>query len=74
MIRTQVYLTPELYNQLILAAKFQQKPVAQVLRVALQKGMREFPSPKNNLIKLAGLKIKGGPKNISRNLDKYLYS
>jgi len=34
---------------------------------------REIPNIKANLASLANLKIKGGPKDLSKNLDRYLY-
>lgn len=74
MIRTQVYLPQELYGQIITLAKLQGIPLAEVIREALKRGVEEKRvKEKNDLSTLSQLAIKGGPKDLSQNLDKYLY-
>lgn len=74
MIRTQVYLPQELYSQIITLAKLQGIPLAEVIREALKRGVEEKRvKEKNDLSTLSQLAIKGGPKDLSQNLDKYLY-
>lgn len=73
MIRTQVYLPQDLYNQLLMVARQESLPLAKIIRSALTKGLKTSLKKDNDLLGLAGLKITGGPKDLSGNLDKYLY-
>lgn len=74
MIRTQVYLPEELYQNIKLLAKKEKKSAAQVVRQALE---RDLASEKGEtvgkaLLRLSKIKAKG-PKDLSENIDKYLY-
>ncbi|HLE50181.1 MAG TPA: hypothetical protein VI791_03490 [Patescibacteria group bacterium] len=75
MIRTQVFLPEETYQYLKIRALREKKPAAQVVREVLQAGMGQ-PVKKQNagdtLLQLAKLGGKG-PKDLSKNIDKYLY-
>lgn len=79
MIRTQIYLTKELYQEVAFTAKREKKPKAAVIREALGKGLIKKRSKKNAgsvLLEIAelGEKLKlKGPKDLSQNIDKYLY-
>lgn len=73
MLRTQVYLPQELYSQLVTLARAADLPVAEVIRNALQSGIKTVAKKQNDLALLAKLKIKGGPKDLSAKMDKYLY-
>lgn len=74
MIRTQVFLPETTYQQIRIQAELQNKPAAQIIREALESGIK--PQNKGNagdaLLQLAGLKAKG-PRDLSKNIDKYLY-
>ena len=79
MIRTQVYLPLQLNQTLDLVAKREKKPKAQIIREALEDGINQKIN-KNNagqaLLELAELGKKlhvKGPKDLSTNLDTYLY-
>ncbi|OGE35419.1 MAG: hypothetical protein A3H82_00750 [Candidatus Levybacteria bacterium RIFCSPLOWO2_02_FULL_39_26] len=77
MIRTQIYLPKELYQNLNLTAKKESKTRAQVIREALIEGLRKKRgNAAEALLELASLgkkfKLKG-PKDLSQNIDKYLY-
>ncbi|MBI1863812.1 hypothetical protein HYS03_01235 [Candidatus Woesebacteria bacterium] len=81
MIRTQVYLTEDLYQTIRLKAKKEKRPTAQLIRHLLETGLKEKnKKTKTNagdaLLRIARLgeklKIKG-PKYLSTNIDKYLY-
>jgi predicted CopG family antitoxin len=48
------------------------KQLSEVLRLLLAKEIRAMPK-KNDLLDLAKLKLRGGPKNLSSRLDFYLY-
>ena len=75
MIRTQIYLPKQLYENIKLQAKMADKPAAQVIREYIDKGMeaQQRPAQKDGLMKLASLNITGGPKDLASNLDDYLY-
>lgn len=73
MIRTQVYLSQDLYNQLLIIARQESLPLAKIIRSALTKGLKTNLRKNNDLLELADLKITGGPKDLSGNLDRYLY-
>ncbi len=74
MIRTQVYLTQAIYHQIELVANREKKPKAQVIREVLQEGMEKKQGNAGSaLLRLAKLAVKGGPPDLSKNTDKYLY-
>lgn len=77
MIRTQIYLPERLYTKIKLQARAKGQPAAQLIREQLERG---FPGSKNqpkkekNLAELAQeLNIRGGPRDLSRRIDDYLY-
>ncbi|HUD44500.1 MAG TPA: ribbon-helix-helix domain-containing protein [Patescibacteria group bacterium] len=79
MIRTQVYLTQQLNQSLDIISKQEKKPKAQIIREALEDGIKQKTYMSNAgkaLLELAEfgkkLHIKG-PKDLSTNIDKYLY-
>ncbi len=79
MIRTQVYLPQQLSQTLDLVAKREKKPKAQIIREALDDGIRKRVNTGNAgqaLLELAELGKKlhvMSPKDLSANIDKYLY-
>lgn len=77
MIRTQIYLPRELYQEVDLVAKKEKKPKAQVIREAIEKDMsKKCGNAGDALLKLAAMAKKykwKGPKDLSVNHDKYLY-
>ena len=79
MIRTQVYLSKDLYDGISLIAKQEKKPSAQVLRELLTESIRAKVEKQNAGQALKGLAKLGeklqirGPKDLSTNVDKYLY-
>ena len=79
MIRTQIYLPKELYQEIAFTAKREKKPKAAVIREALGKGLIKKRSKKNAgsvLLEIAAMaeKLKTkGPSNLSTSIDKYLY-
>lgn len=75
MIRTQVFLPEQTYRLIRLQALREKKPAAQVIRDALEIGMEQKTQQKtgkNIWTELAALNIKG-PRDLSKNIDKYLY-
>lgn len=77
MIRTQIYLPEDIHYQLIQLAKAKSTSMAEVTRNFIEKGLKTFKdvdtSGKTVMRKLLNMKIKGGPRDLSTNLDHYLY-
>ena len=79
MIRTQVYLTDELYNEIRLKAIKDKKAKAQILRELLEEGIKmkkKKGSAGEALLNIAKLGEKldfKAPGDLSQNIDKYLY-
>lgn len=76
MLRTQIYLPEEFHSQLNDLADKLDLSMGAVIRMILKKGLQkkeEIMTRRNDLWKLANLKIKGGPKDLSKKLDYYLY-
>lgn len=77
MIRTQIYLPKELYEEVGLVAKRQKKPKAQVIREAIEEKMQEKRGNAGEaLLRLAALGKKlniTGPTDLSSRIDEYLY-
>lgn len=75
MIRTQVYLPDELYQNIRLLAKREEKSAAELIRELLKRGLKnetKYISTGRAFLEIAKIKAKG-PKDLSENIDKYLY-
>ena len=75
MLRTQVYLPEDIYQEIKVAAKKENKATAQVVRELLEEGLsikRQKSSIGKALLELTTIKAKG-PKDLSTNIDNYLY-
>ena len=80
MQRTHIYLPDDLNTEIELNAKSQQKSKAEIIREALQKGLKSTRIQKSqsakSLLDLAQMakKLKGtGPKDLSVNHDYYIW-
>ena len=77
MIRTQIYVPREIHNQLTRLARSKHEPMAKIVRQFIKDGLRRVRakdlSGKQALQRIANLRLKGGPRDLSRNLDHYLY-
>lgn len=80
MIRTFIYFPEELDREIELLAKGTKRSKATVIREALEEGLTSIKRQKSGgveaLLKIAelGQKINAkGPKDLSSNLDKYLW-
>jgi len=77
MIRKQVYISEPVDEQLTRIAQVKGKPVAEVVRTFIEEGIQKTNdidySGRSALQKLVHLKFKGGPKDLSANLDHYVY-
>lgn len=74
MIRTQIYLPKDLYRNIDIAAKRERKAKAAVIREVLEEGFAQKQGNAGKaLLRLAKMAVKGGPPDLSANIDKYLY-
>lgn len=76
MIRTQVYLDEDVYQQIRLQAQLQSQPAASLIRKYLRAGAvksKKKWNAREALLLLAKHAGKGGPADLSKNLDDYLY-
>lgn len=73
MIRTQIYLPEDLYNDLKLLAATKKKNFSDLIREGAREVIRKKrASKKKNWKKFIGV-IKGGPKNAASKIDYYVY-
>lgn len=75
MIRTQIYLTNPIYQGIKLLAQRENRPVAEIIRTLLEAGLKK-ESKKNSaqaLLRIADNAIHTDIKDLSTNLNKYLY-
>ena len=77
LIRTQLYVPQEVAQEILLLAKTEGKPRAEVYRELLKTGLerkarKERPTSAEGLLKIASL-AKQGPRDLSSNLSSYLY-
>ena len=74
MIRTQIYIPEELHQETKFLAQKQGKTMAELLRSFITIGVieekKKVKTP--SLDRLIKLGVKGGPKDLSKNFDKYL--
>lgn len=73
MIRTQIYIPETLHERAKLLAKSKKQSLADIYRGFIANGLKTSENRGGDLTSLAKLNIKGGPKNLSRDMDKYLY-
>lgn len=75
MIRTQIYIPESLHQTAKMLAYQRDESLAKLLRNLIADGIKKEkkktkPKSLNSLIKL---NLTGGPKDLSSNMDKYLY-
>ena len=77
MIRTQVYIPKELHRELLNYANKIGLSMAGVVREFIQEGVKknapDYKSGKETLKTMLKSNFRGGPKDLSKNLDHYLY-
>jgi predicted DNA-binding protein len=77
MIRTQIYLPEETHKELTSLAEVKRQPMAQIVRDFIEDGVKRVKEIDNTGItaieNLLKIKATGGPKDLSTNLDHYLY-
>lgn len=75
MIRTQIYIPETLHQRAKSIAKSQKQSVANLYRNFIANGLQATEKKRrgNSLDSLIKLNLKGGPKDLSTNIDHYLY-
>lgn len=73
MLRTQIYIPETLHERAKTIARNKRQSLANLYRGFITQGLQASKKHGGDLAALAKLNIKGGPKNLSRDIDKYLY-
>lgn len=73
MIRTQIYIPETLHERAKTIARRKKQSLANLYRGFIANGLKASNNRSGDLTTLAKLSLKGGPKNLSSNIDKYLY-
>lgn len=73
MIRTQIYIPETIHERAKSIARNKKQSMAKLYRDFITNGLRTSENRSGDLTLLAKLGIKGGPKTLSRDIDKYLY-
>jgi predicted DNA-binding protein len=77
MIRKQIYIPETMNEDLTKLAKVRGEPAAQIVREFIEEGVKKATeidyTGKKALRSLMNIKARGGPKDLSTNLDYYLY-
>lgn len=72
-----MYLDQSLRRDLIALAKKENKSMAEIARDILKEGVKKKKNVDTSgievMIALSKLRFKGGPKDLSKNIDHYLY-
>ena len=72
MIRTQIYIPETLHQRARGVARSKKQSVANLYRNFIANSL-ERETQTGDLTSLANLNLKGGPKNLSSDIDKYIY-
>ena len=77
MLRTQISLPPVMHRKLNRLAQERGQSMAEIVRSAVEKELEASEqvdhSGKTAIRNLLNIRAKGGPKDLSYNLDHYLY-
>lgn len=77
MVRTQIYIKEETHRTLLRLAKSQAKPMAELVRDFIEHGIvgasNDTASGTSTLKRLVNSAVQGGPRDLSENIDHYLY-
>lgn len=75
MLRTQIYIPKPLHQTAKLVAKRKKRAVASLYRELITSGLEAElqRQAEKSLDSLLQLKFRGGPKDLSANIDHYLY-
>lgn len=73
MIRTQIYIKETLHERAKTIAKRRKQSLADLYRSFIAEGLKADERHGVDLTSLANLGLKGGPKDLSSEMDEYLY-
>ncbi len=73
MKRTQIYIPEETHHKAQVIADANGTSVASLYRCYIEQGLKEEKKKYGSLSALLDLKFTGGPKDLSKNMDKYIY-
>ena len=73
MIRTQIYIPETLHQRAQTLARSKKQSLANLYRSFIANGLKASRNRGGDLTALVKLNSKGGPKNLSSDIDKYLY-
>jgi hypothetical protein len=74
MVRTQIYLPTNMYQQLVAWGEQINQPMAEIIRRLISDGLKKKPvKAGNNLLELTKINGRGGPKDLAAKMDEYLY-
>lgn len=75
MFRTQIYLPEELHQLAKMVAQKDHESLAEFIRRCVENGIKEkaAQASRKHLSALSELGITGGPKDLSKKIDIYLY-
>lgn len=75
MIRTQIYIPEPIHQAAKILARQKEEYLAELLRRLIIRGLVDEKRKMTikSLASLTRLNITGGPKDLSKNLDKYIY-
>jgi len=77
MIRTQIYIPNNVHSQLLRLAKASSSSMAEITRQFIENGLKTSKnidrSGKAVMRRLLAMNITDGPKDLSVNLDHYIY-
>jgi len=73
MIRAQLYIPETLHERAKSVARSKKQSLANLYRGFITKGLETSKNRGGDLTSLVKLRLRGGPKNLSRDIDKYLY-
>lgn len=75
MIRTQIYIQETLHERAKMIAKNKKQSLADLYRMFIAQGVESTrqQQAKNSLDSLIKLGFRGGPRDLSKNMDHYLY-
>lgn len=77
MIRMQLYLPEEEHQTLVLTARRKGTSMARIVQSFIKDGLQRTAQTSQNsqiiMQSIASLKIKGGPADLSKNRNHYLY-
>ncbi|MFB6226067.1 MAG: ribbon-helix-helix protein, CopG family [Candidatus Paceibacteria bacterium] len=75
MKRTQLYIPENLHKKIKAEAKEEGRSMSDLMREFIAEGLEHKKKQKKqvDLTDLANLNLSGGPKDLSKNMDSYIY-